>query len=147
IGWPRLIKKFEAGGPAGVGQFAAAARIFRQGLVEEAAPVARATVPQQALRQLHGAAPIEVTPRGDSLLPEGVPSSTARDRDAQVLDPRWLLKGPGDLPLKEQETRREQPSLECDRSLGETPWADELSATSVSRTGQLTWDYARGSVT
>lgn len=131
-GWTNISSKFEASDPLTMGQFPAAATIFRTGLVATAEPLARVSLSEQDLFGLRGV-PFASAPGLDAL--RAVEPSRP---ESASLDQRALLLGPTDFELGVS------PSSASSAS---PPQPSPRANAVTSRTGELTWDSKRGLVT
>ena len=140
-GWAAMLDKFTISDPAILGQFPAAALIFRQGLLRQAESVARLYRSDQELFQLRPAR-ISGVPSLDTLRQTDLPARKqgADHQQSDILDPLSLLVGPVDFTLGGEH------SAQSDQITDIGPWLNRDKLTVQSRTQELSWDYGRGVV-
>lgn len=136
--WERFPPKFSIFTPAVMGQFPAAALIYRSGYVREGPVVADFTVRRSDLYEFKG------TPAWEDMnldelrkadLPEGAPTETM----PADFDPLAFLAGRVTMTFSDDQSASKVADL--------SPWVDRGAKVVRSATGELTWDYGKGRVT
>jgi len=138
-GWAQHLTKFPVALPTSMGQFPAAALMYRQGLVRTADPVVHAEIKLADLYALKGI-PVSAPQNLDEFRKKDIPAGkTLETADLGTIDPLAFLAGRVEVNVTEQ---------------GGTSTAVQLSSlidrekkTVKSATGELTWDYGRGLAT
>ncbi len=121
--------------PAMMGQFPAAARIFRRGLVTTGAVVADINLNRDDLFQLKGT-PLPQDAALDELRLKDAPAGGAEVKPTQRLDPLMHYAGRVDVHITTQPGAVKVSDLK--------PFIDHEGRTVTSSTGELKLDYGRG---
>jgi hypothetical protein len=119
--------------PAMIGQFPAAALIFRRGLLDEGEMMARVSLSLADAKALKGS-PLSQQASLD-VLREADVDKDARAGKSRGIDPRVHLVGRTRLDLTEKAARAEIRDL--------APFVDDKAQTITSSTRQLVWDFGR----
>lgn len=136
--WVNMLGKFTVASPAILGQFPAAALIYRLGLLQPGRSVADVSLKLADLLALKGA-PLAVPQNLDELRARDIPADGAVSIDRAVgIDPLAFLVGQVNLRFGEQNTSQ---------VVDLTRYLDRATRVIRSTTGELTWDYGRGLVT
>jgi hypothetical protein len=144
--WSQQVEKFTIGDPVALGQFPAAALLYRQGLVQTARDAVHVAVDLPSLRALDG---LPLSPpqsldalRAQGVLPRSVWTAPRGASMGRTVDPLSFLVGRVEVDIAEQ------------RAGGgafrvvDLPRAIDRAAMKVrSDTGELLWDWGRGLVT
>ena len=143
-GWAPQIQKFTIADPAAMGQFPAAALMYRKGLVKTADPVVHLDVSLASLEALEGL-PIAAPENLDALRAAGVPNASQADLTpgaamARRIDPLAFLVGRVEVQIGE---RPGEQSTFADLS----GLIDRHAKKVRSATGELGWDWGRGVAT
>ncbi|MCS7033268.1 MAG: hypothetical protein NZ561_04630 [Phycisphaerae bacterium] len=138
-GWSATIRKFSIQTPAILGQFPAAALVYRRGDIESAPAVVRSELHEPSLRRLLGGPPL-AEPNLDALRekdlpPQAIPSGQA----VNAVDPLAFAVGRVEAVPAERAGIWQSPQL--------ATRIDRQGGVVRSITGQLTWDFSRGVVT
>lgn len=139
LGWASSMAKFSVMDPAFAGQYPAAALIFRNGLVKEAEPVARVSLAEEKLFSLN-AVPFIGPPSFDSLRLKDIPALLSGRKSDSEAGTLAQLIGPVNFYLGSGANAAHD--FQADLS----PWLDREHHRIKSRTGELSWDSARGVV-
>lgn len=128
VDWARRLDKFTIADPVAMGQFPAAALIFRRGLVRTAEPALRLELALAEVNALNG-------------IPEMAPQHPEAVRTQQVgsIDPLAFLVGPVEVNVTKTGGRSRVTDL--------GKFIDRGKRVVRSATGELRWDYGRGVVT
>lgn len=138
--WNEQLRKFSLQTPVGMGQFPAAALVYRRGLVQQADTVVRAGLSVDALRKL-GGAPVGQPINLDELRARDVPpGATLELPRLDRVDPLSYAVGRVELHFNEDGSTSSQ-LADLSRFI------DRSKQVVRSQTGQLTWDYGRGIIT
>lgn len=142
--WESSLGKFAIASPVVMGQFPAAAWIYRQGLVQPGAAIATVERPIADIQALKGT-PLVPPENLDALreadrpdAPDATPAPSATPPTPRF-DPMTFLVGPVDLRFTETASHTQLPDL--------TPYHDTRHRQIHSITQQLTWDYDDGLMT
>lgn len=137
--WEPGLSKFTIASPAVMGQFPAAALLYRKGLVKEAESVADVALNQTDLFALRGA-PVSTPQNFDALRSQDVPpGKPLQTNTVDSIDPLAFLVGKVGVRFTEQPAPSQIVNL-ADR-------IDRTAKTVRSATDQLLWDYGKGIVT
>ena len=137
--WQSVLSKFSIQTPVVMGQFPAAALVYRLGLVQEAPAVVVANLKMDDLFALKGA-PLSQPMNLDELRARDIPpGQTAQVDQIQAIDPFAHLVGKVQMNFVQRET----PSRLADLSR----YIDRANGKVRSVTGELLWDYKNGLVT
>lgn len=128
VDWSRRLDKFTIADPVAMGQFPAAALIFRRGLVRTAEPALRLEVSLAEVNALNGIP--ELAPQ---------PPEAARTQQVATIDPLAFLVGPVELNVSKTGGRPRVTDL--------GKYIDRQKRVVRSGSGELRWDYGRGVVT
>src|SRR5690606_17939417 len=134
-GWVSGLGKFSASEPATMGTFPAAARAFRTGMIQRAAPVVHGSLTERALFALNGI-PLASAPALDNLRAKDVPLGKTTHDTSRGIDPLAMLVGPVEFALGATENRLEQNDL--------AEFVNTESRTVRSSTGELLLRYGDG---
>jgi hypothetical protein len=144
--WAQSISKFTISDPAVLGQFPAAALIYREGLVKEAGAVVRLGVDLRSLTALEGlplAAPQNLDAlRAQGILPRLGWSKPAGPLMGRAVDPLAYLVGRVEVDVAAPPARV-GPTHMADLSA----FIDRNAKVVRSETGELRWDWGRGLAT
>ena len=124
--------------PAMMGQFPAAAKIFREGLVAEGDVLIDLNLKLADLYNLKGT-PLPQDAGFDELRLKDVPKGSQPLRAGQVIDPLVHLVGRTNVRFSENDGKTAIKDL--------TPFIDHARQTVVSTTGELKLDYGKGVLT
>jgi hypothetical protein len=124
--------------PAMMGQFPAAARIFRDGLVAEGDVLVDLNLSLAKLFDLQGT-PLPQDAGFDELRLKDVPKGTQAPRAGQVIDPLVHLAGRTNVRFTENSGSTALKDL--------APYVNRAKKTVTSTTGELKLDYGRGLLT
>jgi hypothetical protein len=137
--WQQFHSKFDIQTPVIMGQFPAAALIYRQGLVKSDAGVVDVSLKLSDLMALKGA-PLAAPMNLDALRARDLPAGRMAEVDSVAqIDPLAFLAGKVSLRVTQQGGRSRLADL--------SRWIDRNAKTVRSQTGELFWDYGRGKVT
>ncbi|HVJ80324.1 MAG TPA: hypothetical protein VNC50_04565, partial [Planctomycetia bacterium] len=137
--WQQTMTKFAIQTPLGVGQFPAAALIYRKGLVKEGPTAARADLKQEDLYKQTGA-PLAAPQNLDALRKADLPAGAAiATPPTAALDPLAFLVGKVEFRIG--------PGSAAARQLDLAKLVDRERKVVTSATGELRWDYGRGLAT
>ncbi|HEX3698261.1 MAG TPA: hypothetical protein VH374_23015 [Polyangia bacterium] len=144
--WAQQIGKFMVTDPVAMGQFPAAALMFRQGLVKTADAVVHLEVDLASLLALDGlplAAPVNLDPlRAKGILPTKASAAQAwgGGGNGKSIDPLAFLAGRVEVNIAET-------SGGASRMTDLSRLIDRRAKTVRSATGELLWDWGRGVAT
>ncbi|MCP5515861.1 MAG: hypothetical protein H7A45_01225 [Verrucomicrobiales bacterium] len=136
--WQGLPGKFAIQTPVGLGQFPAAALIFREGLVRTASRVVDVQLAVEDLYALKGT-PLPAPQNFDNLRSGDVPAGAVLT-NVSVIDSLAFLVGRVNVDFVER-----GPVESRVRDL--SPYIDRQGKRALSETGELRWDWGRGLVT
>ncbi|HLV64173.1 MAG TPA: hypothetical protein VKY73_00105, partial [Polyangiaceae bacterium] len=135
-GGQRIVTKFGIDDPAILGQFPAAALLYRRGDLSPSRPVAKFDLALADLFALRGG-PFQAPQNLDELRKQGVPKGALLPRAAEgTLDPLAFLVGPVEVHIAETAARTQLRSLEG--------FVNRRERVVTSATSELAWDYGRG---
>lgn len=138
-GWMPRLTKFAIASPTLMGQFPAAALIYRQGLIQPGRSVVDVTLRLEDLYALNGA-PITAPQNLDALRAQDVPPGGEFTGDrAQTIDPLAFLVGKVNLHFSNDTSSARFTNL--------SPYVDRRAKTIRSTTGELLWNYKTGLMT
>lgn len=136
--WGGLPGKFEIQTPSQIGQYPATARIFRQGLVKTAPPVATLQLPVEDLLRLKGTS-LPTPQNFDQLRSNDIPPDSSPS-GIPAIDPLAFLVGRVEANfIKDTGPRSQVSDL--------APFIDHSTKIAKSHTGELTWNWALGLAT
>jgi hypothetical protein len=139
IGWTDSLGKFAIASPAIMGQFPAAAFIYRNGLVRPGVSVVDVSLNIDDTLNLQGA-PISAPQNLDEFRAKDVPAGQSLKTDtAKTIDPLAFLVGKVNLRFVKGKPAAQQIDL--------SNYIDRTAETIRSSTGELRWDYRNGLVT
>jgi hypothetical protein len=143
--WDQQLDKFSITDPAAMGQFPAAALLFRNGLVKTAEPVVHLEIDLASLQALQGlplAAPQNLDAlRAEGILPRKPSAATLHGAPARkTIDPLAYLVGPVEVHVSQAPTA-------VSRAADLSSFIDRRARTVRSATGELLWDWGRGLAT
>ena len=142
VGWTDHLQKFSITDPAVMGQFPAAALIFRKGLVRTADAVLRLEERLSDLLHLQGipiSAPQNVDEFRRTDLPRGDAAGSGQAARVNAIDPLAFLAGRVEVNITEEGGVSHVVDL--------SKLIDRPHSTVRSSTGELVWDYGRGFAT
>jgi hypothetical protein len=136
IAWSPSTAKFEIASPTIMGQFPAAALIYRRGLVKPGASVVDVSLKIADILNLEGA-PVVAPQNLDELRAKDIPAGQTRPSDpANGIDPLAFLVGQVNVRFAQTEATRRQADLSA--------YIDRTAQIVRSSTGELRWDYRHG---
>ena len=139
LGWAQRLTKFPVALPTSMGQFPAAALLYRRGLVKEADPVVHAEIKLSDLFALKGI-PVSAPQNLDEFRKKDIPAGKALETtDLGSIDPLAFLAGRVEVNISEAGGTSTVVDL--------SPLIDRSRKTVNSATGELRWDYGRGLAT
>jgi hypothetical protein len=139
VDWIGRLSKFSIADPAAMGQFPAAALIFRKGLVRTGDPAIRIESRLSDLFALDGI-PVSAPQNVDEIRRADVPVGRPVDiTEMQSMDPLAFLVGRVEVNVSESGGRSKVIDL--------SRFIDRKKKTVNSATGELGWDYGSGLVT
>jgi hypothetical protein len=137
--WDSILKKFSIGSPAVVGQFPAAALLYRKQLLQPGKSVAEVSLKLDDLLALRGA-PLTAPQNLDEFRKRDIPAGeTLRSDRATSIDPLAFLVGKVNLNFSQDTAASNLMEL--------SQFIDRKAKTVRSSTGELFWDYGNGLVT
>jgi len=137
--WDATTMKFSLQTPAGLGQFPAAALVYRRGLIKQSEAVAQINLTPQHFRELRGL-PANNPGNLDALRAADIPAGqTAEVEAVNQLDPRAPAVGRVEVAMADNAPKS--------RIVDLSKYIDDHAKTIRSATGELTWDYGRGVIT
>ena len=137
--WNEQLRKFPMQTPAMMGQFPAAALVYRKGLVKPADAVVRANLSVAGLQKLQGA-PLSQPINLDELRARDVPAGQMTEFERlERIDPLSFCVGRVEMHFAEDN----KPSQVVDLS----KFIDKQNKVVGSVTGELSWDWNRGVIT
>lgn len=137
--WLGMHTKFPVQTPVTLGQFPAAALVYRQGLIREADAVFRAELKLDDLFALKGQ-PVPVPQNLDEMRAADVPPGQALTSESITsVDPLAFLVGRVEMNITE--------AGGASKAVNLAPYIDRDARMARSATGELTWDWGRGLVT
>jgi hypothetical protein len=147
--WAPQLTKFTITDPAGLGQFPAAALLYRRGLVQQADVVVHleADVPSLAAGQrLPLAAPANLDAlRAGGVLPQRTPSPMLHGPgEGKEIDPLAFLVGRVEVDVRAAAPPR---AGDAAKAVDLTRFIDHRAMKVRSATGELAWDWGQGLVT
>jgi hypothetical protein len=136
--WQEVLGKFSIQTPVGLGQFPAAALLYRKGLVREAGKVVDAQLKLSDLLALKGT-PVSAPVNLDEFRARDIPAgATAPVTEVTSIDPLAPLVGKVGMTISEQGGQSQVADL--------PKYIDRKAQVVKSQTGQLTWEYGNGKV-
>jgi predicted outer membrane repeat protein len=139
VDWAQRLTKFPVALPTSMGQFPAAALLYRRGLVKTADDVVRAEVKLSDLFALKGI-PVSAPQNLDEFRKKDIPAGQALETpDLGSIDPLAFLAGRVEVNVTE--------AGGTSRAVDLSPFIDRKRKVVKSATGELTWDYGRGLAT
>ncbi len=139
LGWAQRLTKFPVALPTSMGQFPAAALLYRKGLVKTADPVVHAEVKLADLFALKGI-PVSAPQNLDEFRKKDIPAGkTLETTDVGTIDPLAFLAGRVEVNVTEKGGVSKVVQL--------SSLINREKKTVKSATGELTWDYGRGLAT
>jgi hypothetical protein len=137
--WNEQLRKFPMQTPAMMGQFPAAALVYRTGLVKPADVVVRANLSVAGLQKLEGA-PLSQPINLDELRAKDVPAGQMAEFERlEKIDPLSFCVGRVEMHFADTAA----PSQIVDLS----KFIDKQAKVVRSATGELSWDWGRGVIT
>jgi hypothetical protein len=139
LGWAQRLSKFPVALPTSMGEFPAAALLYRRGLVKEADAVVHAEIKLADLFALKGI-PVSAPQNLDEFRKKDIPAGkTLETPDLGSIDPLSFLVGRVEVNVTEAGGTSKVVEL--------SGLIDRAKKTVKSVTGELTWDYGRGLAT
>ena len=139
LGWAQRLTKFPVALPTSMGQFPAAALLYRKGLVRTAEPVVRIEAKLADLFALKGI-PVSAPQNLDEFRKKDIPPGKVLETtEPNSIDPLAFLAGRVEVHVTEQGG--------ASRVVQLSSLIDREKKVVKSSTGELTWDYGRGLAT
>jgi hypothetical protein len=139
LGWSDSLGKFAIASPVVMGQFPAAALIYRNGLVKPGSNVVDISLNIDDVLNLQGS-PVSAPQNLDEFRAQNIPPGQAlQSNTAKSIDPLAFLVGKVDLRFSKGNPSARQVDL--------SKLIDRKAETIRSSTGELLWDYQNGLVT
>jgi hypothetical protein len=137
--WNEQLRKFPMQTPAAMGQFPAAALVYRKGYIKPADTVVRANLSIAELRSLKGA-PLSQPVNLDELRARDVPAGQlVEEPKLEKIDPLSFAVGRVEMHFQDQPA--------ASRTADLSKYIDREKRIVRSSTGELTWDWGRGVIT
>jgi hypothetical protein len=136
--WHEVLTKFSIQTPVGIGQFPAAALLYRKGLVKEADKVVDVQLKLSDLFALKGT-PVSAPVNLDEFRARDIPAGkTAPVDEVKSIDPLAFLVGRVAMNFSQDGGKSQVADL--------PRYIDREAQVVKSQTGQLTWEYGNGKV-
>jgi hypothetical protein len=136
--WQEVLGKFSIQTPVGLGQFPAAALLYRKGMVQEGGKVVDVQLKLSDLQALKGT-PVSAPLNLDEFRARDIPAGkTAPVDEVKSIDPLAFLVGKVAMTISQQGGKSQVADL--------PKFIDRKAQVVKSQSGQLTWEYGNGKV-
>ncbi|NJP12360.1 MAG: hypothetical protein HC866_25240 [Leptolyngbyaceae cyanobacterium RU_5_1] len=137
--WESRLGKFAIASPVILGQFPAAALMYRKGLLQPGESVVNASLKIEDILKLRGA-PVAAPQNLDEFRAKDIPpGQVLQSNQAKTIDPLAFLVGKVNVNFAKDNPSSQQIEL--------SKYIDRQAKTVRSSTGQLLWNYNKGLVT